>query len=293
MGINKRKIIMNKKIKKILLFSNIILIIVIISYIILDYFAFNSFIVEDKTIEAGSSLSENVNDYLKNKVDNINDYILDLSKVDNKKVGKYKYTISYKKNKITGRITIVDTTPPIVNLRDLYIAKTDNFDINNLIGECNDYSLPCMTKFESYFDTDSFSNIGDYSINFTVEDSLGNKTDTKILNVHVLEEQELIKLSQEDLTVSYYSEEIDNFDDNYYIKYYKALPNNDNSDYPDISIEEINKFIQDNYNNYTLDKIDIIMAYNKYNYLVGYIVRLILNDENNNKKVIYCNNNQL
>lgn len=81
-------------------------------------------------VELGDKISEKPEDYVKANKKALKETVLDFSKVDQKKVGKYPATASYDKNKINFKVEIVDTTKP-----KLTLVKTEDEVYHAIVGQ--------------------------------------------------------------------------------------------------------------------------------------------------------------
>lgn len=81
-------------------------------------------------VELGDKIPEKPEDYVKANKKALKETVLDFSKVDQKKVGKYPATASYDKNKINFKVEIVDTTKP-----KLTLVKTEDEVYHAIVGQ--------------------------------------------------------------------------------------------------------------------------------------------------------------
>ena len=107
--------------KKTLLFCLIIILVAALGggayYLINIKGIFNSkgVTTKDLEVESGTKLSASIEDYGTFKNTSSSNCVLDLSKVDVNKAGKYKYTISCGTDTYEGNITVIDKTAPILS----------------------------------------------------------------------------------------------------------------------------------------------------------------------------------
>ena len=188
---NKMKKVIEKNGKKVRimtkreLITNIILSVVFIlligagGYGVYYYFFFNNprnFEVKDIKIEYGSEIPSSVLNYINLTYISEPDYTLDLSNVK-KDIGTYNYTVSYGKTVKTGKITIEDTTAPVVTFKDnLEFEEGSTITKEMLVSECSDIS-ECSYDLTSPIDT---SKTGEVEASITAIDNLGNKKDYPI-----------------------------------------------------------------------------------------------------------------
>lgn len=194
---NKMKKVIEKNGKKVRimtkreLITNIILSVVFIlligagGYGVYYYFFFNNprnFEVKDIKIEYGSEIPSSVLNYINLTDISEPDYTLDLSNVK-KDIGTYNYTVSYGNTVKTGKITIEDTTAPVVTFKDnLKFEEGSTITKEMLVGECSDIS-ECSYDLTSPIDT---SKTGEVEASITAIDNLGNKKDYPV-NINIYE----------------------------------------------------------------------------------------------------------
>lgn len=194
---NKMKKVIEKNGKKVRimtkreLITNIILSVVFIlligagGYGVYYYFFFNNprnFEVKDIKIEYGSEIPSSVLNYINLTDISEPDYTLDLSNVK-KDIGTYNYTVSYGNTVKTGKITIDDTTAPVVTFKDnLKFEEGSTITKEMLVSECSDLS-DCNYELTSPIDT---SKTGEVEACITATDNLGNKKDYPV-NINIYE----------------------------------------------------------------------------------------------------------
>lgn len=194
---NKMKKVIEKNGKKVRimtkreLITNIILSVVFIlligagGYGVYYYFFFNNprnFEVKDIKIEYGSEIPSSVLNYINLTDISEPDYTLNLSNVK-KDIGTYNYTVSYGNTVKTGKITIEDTTAPVVTFKDnLKFEEGSTITKEMLVSECSDIS-ECSYDLTSPIDT---SKTGEVEASITAIDNLGNKKDYPV-NINIYE----------------------------------------------------------------------------------------------------------
>lgn len=240
------------------------------------------------TVELGSTLSLDVNDYLLKKKVDTSGFSLNLNKVDTSEIGTYQYTISYNKIVRKGNVKVVDSTPPTFEVKNVKIEATeDNFYLGSFLSSCDDASLPCLVSLKNDSDYAKFKTPGIYNIKIVVADIFDNKKETEV-EVEVVEKGTLVLEEENDLIFAKSSIELDNFKDEYYLKLNKAIaPNSEESSEitSEIDIDKIEKYVDSEYPNYKIVETRIVEMYNKSGYIMGYVVRLTLN--NGQDKIIY------
>ena len=188
---NKMKKVIEKNGKKVRimtkreLITNIILSVVFIlligagGYGVYYYLFFNNprnFEVKDIKIEYGSEIPSSVLNYINLTDISEPDYTLDLSNVK-KDIGTYNYTVSYGNTVKTGKITIEDTTAPVVTFKDnLEFEEESTITKEMLVSECSDIS-ECSYDLTSPIDT---SKTGEVEASITATDNFGNTKDYPI-----------------------------------------------------------------------------------------------------------------
>lgn len=227
------------------------------------------------TIELGEPLSKNVEDYITNGFNNVKSYKLYLNDVDTSKVGTYTYKVKYNKHTKTGKIKIVDTTKPVVKAETLTIDT--NFDLkpDMLILSCDDYSLPCKATFKNTNDLKKLKTPGTYKIDIIVADSAKNKA-TVTATVEVNNSKEMSSIKSNDLNYYSNSENDDTIEEKFFIKFDTAI--DENSDefretFEDLTLTDFNEYVDGE-----IESTKIIIAYNKYNYVIGLQVLITFKD---------------
>ena len=168
------------------------------------------------TLELGDELSENVADYLQNPDEKIlKDASLDLSAVDETKVGSYNAAVAYDGKNYPFTVEVKDTTSPQCEAKDYIYMQPGTLTVDDLVTEIKDASqtssgiVSCDIKddlaacdyddmlqekavidtTDSYDEADYQESVqldeeGCYEVTAQVKDSEGNFTDMT-LNVYV------------------------------------------------------------------------------------------------------------
>lgn len=136
----------------------------------------NSFSARTVTVELGTRLPIRIADYINlPKGETVNEmaYTLDTSKVEIDKVGEYTFTI--KKNNITktGKIIVVDTTPPSLETRQVVILEGEPYTPEQFVVACSDLS-GCNYEFKDAISA-SYKDAGTYTLFITVKDAYNNE----------------------------------------------------------------------------------------------------------------------
>lgn len=226
-------------------------------------------------IELGSSLSNNINDYLISGKKLSEYYKLDTSKVDTMKEGKYSYKVKYNKHVEEGTIIVEDTTPPKITSSDITINVKEEFDFNYVVSSCKDYSLPCSVSIVNKKDLDKLKTVGKYQIPFYVEDNAGNKVKTDI-NIVVSETESLSTDMSNDLEYYTNSKNDDNIEHVYFKKFDKALK--DESVEYETMIQEVSAIDFSELTDKEIYNAELITVYNKYGYVIGIQVLITYTD---------------
>lgn len=230
------------------------------------------------TVELGNKLSTNIDDYITGN--NINTYKLDVSSVavdDNgntNSTGEYSYKIIKNGKTQKGKLYVKDTTVPKFTTIDLEVGVNEEFSPNDFLVSCDDLSMPCIVKFKKAKDLELNKNEGIYKTTIIISDSEGNDISREV-NLIVKGENTLQKKKASDLSFDHLSEEDNDWNKTYTKKLDKAI-NEESLEYADelskISIKE-----------YDFSKKEterkILVAYNKYNYVIGFSIKVTFEDD--------------
>ena len=235
----------------------------------------NTIGLKNITVEVGSKLSTNIDDYLKNGHKYKNDYKLYLDEVDTSKVGEYTYKVKYNKHTEKGIIKVKDTTKPVIQLDNVTIGINEEFDPNVLLVRCDDSSLPCDVTFNNDNDMKSLKKEGTYNIEFKISDAEGNITKSKA-TITVSATETLSSKMTNDLEYYTNSENDDTIEHIFFEKLDKAIYE-DTLEYEGM-IQEISAIDFDEYVEKDIYSTKLITAYNKYGYVIGIQVEVTFND---------------
>lgn len=242
----------------------------------------NTIKLKNMNIELGSTLSKDVNDYLKSGKRFSNEYKLYLDDVDVNTIGKYSYKVKYNKHTKIGYINVVDTTKPEVVIDDsIEIGTNDTFDPNILITSCKDASLPCTATLKNEKDYDKLKNIGTYNIDIKISDTANNYV-IKNVTINVSENGDMSSKVSNDLNYYTNSENDDKIGHVLFVKLDKAI-NEDTLEYEGI-IQETSTIDFSKYVDGEIYSTRLITAYNRYGYVIGIQVEVTLT--NGDKKLI-------
>lgn len=166
--------------KKTLLFCLIIILVAALGggayYLINIKGIFNSkgVTTKDLEVESGTKLSASIEDYGTFKNTSSSNCVLDLSKVDVNKAGKYKYTISCGTDTYEGNITVIDKTAPILSFNIVEtkqdVPVTEKEFILNTLDAGETYAFTKPDEVREYIKTPGF-----YTVPIMAEDEAKNK----------------------------------------------------------------------------------------------------------------------
>ena len=186
----KRKNQHNKKKKKVSLSAQKLqnrtalgALVVIIALAGFAYYLFNKPTEDDFqpinfSIELGEKLPLRTSSYVKPGIGTeVNEilYALDLSKVNVSVPGTYEFTVTYNKIKKTGKITIKDTTPPELEVRELIISEGTTYNAASFVERCSDPS-GCNYSFQDSATTTKYTSPGSYVVYVVATDAFNNPT---------------------------------------------------------------------------------------------------------------------
>ncbi len=248
----------------------------------------NTIKLKNIDVELGSTLSKDVNDYLKSGKKYSDEYKLYLNGVDVNTIGKYSYKVKYNKHTKIGYINVVDTTKPEVEMDDtIEIGVNDTFDPNILITSCKDASLPCTATLKNDKDYNKFKSVGTYSVDIKVSDTANNYVIKKV-NVIVSENGNMSNKVSSDL--NYYTNSLndDTIEHVLFVKLDKAI-NEDTLEYEGL-IQETSAIDFNKYVDEEIKDTKLITAYNRYGYVIGIQVEVVLT---NGDKVLIENKGEI
>lgn len=128
---------------------------------------------QDITVELGSLLSNNMDDYATITGYNKMDCKLNLDNVNMSKVSTYKYTVTCGNVSEEGNIMVDDTTKPEVITNDLTLLPNSTLNAEDFIEECLDAST-CTYEFKT--DVANLTNTpGEYDVDILVSDEYNNQ----------------------------------------------------------------------------------------------------------------------
>ncbi len=269
------------------IFTTLLIIFFLIGLLIGGYLYFhkrNILRVNKVTIELGEKVPTDVEVYVKNKVRNINDYKLNLQSIsvdeegNTDEVGKFSFTVKYENQEKKGTVQVKDTKKPKVSLKSLTVGVNEEFLLNDFIATCEDLSLPCKAEFKNKKDEKVLKEVGTHSIELKISDKYGNYVTAKT-NVTVSNTETLLSDKENDLTVIKTDPSYDDYDGTITFKYDHALSEeyldtlDEYDDYLTLASTDYNEIVEGE-----VVEQEILTLYNKYNYIVGFAVRLTFAD---------------
>lgn len=236
------------------------------------------------TIELGEKVPTDVEKYVKNKITNINDYELNTSAVNVNEdgntdtVGEYTYIVKYGNQEKKGKIIVKDTIAPTVTVKSLTVGVNEEFLLDDFIETCEDLSLPCKAEFKNKKDEKLLSEVGNHEIALKISDKYGNSTEKQV-NLIVSNSSTLLNDKETDFVVSKTDPSYDDYDGTITLKYDKAV----SEEYLD-TLEEYDAYLELASTDYSevlgedVSEQEILTLYNKYDYIIGFAVRLTTTD---------------
>ncbi len=169
-------------------FGSLIAIVAIIIIGVAGYIYFfgpkdSDFKVKNLTIEIGSSLPIRASSYVtpgvgKDAPDY--EYQIKTDDVQRDKVGKYTYSVTHNGITKKGTIEIVDTTPPVVKVRNyVVIRKGASVEPSKFIAECLE-NEGCTYSFQEPAKVASYTSAGTYTIYVVATDLYGNSVTKQV-----------------------------------------------------------------------------------------------------------------
>lgn len=270
--------------------KNIIIIIVLVLSLILIFIDYaRDFKIKDINIEAGTNLSNNLKNYSDtNKLVILNKKI-DISEVNTEINGTYKYYVTINNRTKEANITVKDTKKPKVEIRDLYIKKGEPIVMSDFVTYYEDVNDKYGIKYDSSFDKNSLNKEGTYKLKFSIVDINGNETEC-VGNIIVVDWKTYHKESVEDLSFYRHNSKnrnliINNIEEKYYYKPSKAIDTDSAEYFIGLDINKIKQYLKDKYPEYKFNDYEEIVAYNKYNYAIGFLARLTITKGNETKEI--------
>ena len=274
-------------------------IVIVACFILLIIFMMNKDNISIKKnieFEAGEVLPKDISFYVKSKVQNEKDYTIT---VDNltlgekiPKAGKYNYKVEYKEKSLKGTITVKDTTAPTVEVSDLTIGVGEDYNPDEFLSKCEDYSKPCTVTMKDEKDESLNTKAGEYKVELIITDAYNNKT-TKTGKLIVKENYSKEDAAKKDTTFVATLPEVDDITKEDAFKMYDHAFVDDpheSKEYEDIYEileSDLREYLPSDYEDLNIVKQELIYMYNKHGYVVGFAVRVQLS----NGKTLYLHKN--
>jgi len=227
------------------------------------------------TVELGEKIPTEISRYLKSN--ELAGYILDVSNVrvdeegNTNSVGEYSFKLTKGTKSYKGKIIVKDTKPPIVDLQNLTVGLNEEFDPEDFVLSCYDLSLPCYVSFTHISDGLLNEKEGTYDISLTIKDKYGNET-IKKAKLTVKKGASLNSIKAADLEVDSLYPKDEDWDDIFTVRFSKGLLND--SPELDSKILAITNFDYSEKYKKEITNQTNILAYNKYGFVLGIIVKL-------------------
>lgn len=246
--------------------------------------------------EVGTLLSTDVRDFLNNKVVDEEDYTLMLSGVHLEdgvlnRVGDYTYKVKYKSVVKVGHIKVVDTVAPNVEVGELIVGVDEEFEPDDFIMTCEDYSKPCKVEYANEADAGPYNEEGKYNFKIKVSDAVGNTVEKEVSLV-VKKGFNLTAQKESDLKIDHISPEFFDWNKQILIKFDKGYdPNSIDeteaySKLMEVTGNDLHNYLPEIYANNLIKDSQLIDVYNKYGLIIGYAIRVELDNGLN----LYCQN---
>ena len=236
------------------------------------------------TVEVGDTLSKKVSDYVLGKIKNTTEYKIKVEKLKLgekvEKTGEYKYTVKYNNHIKEGVIKVVDTKPPVVSVQDLTVGLNEDYDLDDFVTSCEDYSKPCTIQLK---DDKEYTSVGTYDVTLVISDTFNNKIEKKA-KLTIKEGYSLKNVKESATSIVSMEPNIDDFKDEYIFKKFDkaSIPDDEESIAEEYLYEIINddmsKYIPSEYVGSSIIDQETIELYNKYGYIVGYAFKVKLSN---------------
>ena len=281
----------------------ILLTITIVVIIAVCLFLYKKYIFNAKTkvvFEVGDKMTYELSDYVNNTILDKDKYKLivdDHLKVEDgiiTSAGNYTFTIKYNGKSTKVDVEVKDTKAPDVEVQDLTVGLNEEFDTDEFVSVCNEYSKPCVVSYKNESDVDLYKKEGTHKVTIIIKDLYDNSV-TKNVTLTVkkgysLDEEKKKNLEPYRLSHHYGAQDRKT----YVVKYVPAFDQSDvknNNKYTylyDMADDELSNYLPLGYEGSTIVDGEIIYVYNKYNYVTGFLYRATLS----NDKVVYLTNGE-
>lgn len=229
------------------------------------------------TVELGDVLNNDIKNYI--ECDDYSKYTLDLGNVlvdsDGKTIsaGEYSYKITGNNTSKKGKIFVKDTTAPIAEVKTLTVGVNESYEVADFVTSCEDLSMPCHITYKNKSDIDLNKNSGEYNLKIIISDNAGNET-IKDVKLIVKEGYSYQEEKEKDLEYSYTSNNDANWNQTYTLKFDKAISDED------VKFDDALKRLsaKEYQIEGTIKDKEIIIIYNKYDYVIGLSIKVTLED---------------
>lgn len=271
----------------------ITLTLVMLCLIGIGFFLYKKYLFDPKTLvvyEVGDTYKDDVSEYVNNTIINKDRYKLivdDHFKVEDGKVtkaGKYTFTIRHNSKDTKVAVEVKDTKAPEVELQNLIVGLDEEYEPDEFIAVCNEYSKPCTASFKKESDAELYKKEGTYKVSLIVKDLYDNSV-TKEANLTVKKGYSLANEKKKDLTPVRLSQDYGDWDKKTYVVTYVSaidpveVTKNDRYRYLyEMAEDNLSNYLPSGYEGLTVTDGEIIYVYNRYNYVVGFLYRATLSD---------------
>ena len=128
---------------------------------------------KEVTIELGTEIPTDITIYM-NRALNATEYKLVTNKIDNNKVGEYKFDVIYNGNTYSGTAKVTDTVAPVLTTKEVTAQSANDVVVGDFVENCEDLS-GCTIDFETPLDAATFAEEGTYTIVIVAKDEYGNE----------------------------------------------------------------------------------------------------------------------
>lgn len=271
--------------KKVVLTCLFILFLIGVGFGAYQYFTIRDNVkLKQMTIELGDKVSDDISLYIKSgKYDG---FTLDITSVhvdengNTDSVGEYSYKIIKNDQVIRGKIIVQDTTPPVAEVKELTVGLNEEFDVNDFLVSCEDLSGACNVLYADQKGETATSEEGTHEIRIKIRDKYNNEI-IKKTKLIVSRDASLSDLKASDQTVTNIYPVDENWDQTYTVKFPKGIPE-DNETFEGKILELSNREFDKEYEE-KIVKQTLLTIYNKYDYVLGFSVKLEFEDG----KIIY------
>ena len=258
--------------------------------------AVDKLILNDIVYDLGQELKTDLTVYVVNNPGD-KELLIDLSTISvdesNKtdKIGTYTYVVRRGEETFTGKITVVDKTPPVVMIKTAYIGLGEHLIKPEMfIKSATDNSKAYVAEIAN-LDTIRTDIMKDYPVKIIVRDVSGNFVELESKLV-VLEEDFNNKFNVQDLNVSYNNKNDLQWKRTVTERFESAITNT--SEYYKNAVQRIINYdwktkVSTEYNGAKINSEDILILYNQHDLIIGLtkVVNITVDDEPKNFYLSY------